>query len=144
MNAGMHTHAHATPDEAPGGSRGPRDRESLVSGLAVAAVAVAAVLAAVMHGPTGARTDAPRVSFAAAGQAPQRHAPAPCAECGVVEAVVPVRPAADDADSAWQMRIRMDDGTVRTVEQRGALAAGSRVMVAGGFIRVLSNRPGQG
>jgi hypothetical protein len=34
------------------------------------------------------------------------------------------------------MRIRMDDGSLRTVEQRGALAAGTRVVVEGGSVRL--------
>jgi hypothetical protein len=35
----------------------------------------------------------------------------------------------------FQMHIRMDDGSVRTVQHRGALAAGSRVAVEGGKLR---------
>jgi len=38
--------------------------------------------------------------------------------------------------TAYQMRVRMSDGTVRTVEQRSAVAAGSRVVVEGGGLRV--------
>jgi hypothetical protein len=38
---------------------------------------------------------------------------------------------------AFQMRIRMDDGTLRTVEQRGAVAAGSRVLLEGRSVRVM-------
>jgi hypothetical protein len=55
-----------------------------------------------------------------------------CSGCGVVESVVVARPR-----SSFQMRIRMDDGTLRTVEQRGALAAGTRVVVEGETLRVL-------
>jgi hypothetical protein len=46
--------------------------------------------------------------------------------------------------SGYQMHIRMDDGSVRTVEQRGALAAGSRVIVERDSVRVLADRSGQG
>lgn len=62
-----------------------------------------------------------------------------CEKCGVVESVLAAKPG-----DSFQMRIRMDDGSLRTVAQRGALPAGSRVTVAGGSIRVLSNPPGQG
>lgn len=121
----MHRHARATADHELLRPGVPQRREGLVSGLAVAAVTIAALLAAAMHARPDTR-------------------PAACAECGIVEAVVPLEPAAAETGRTWQLRIRMDDGTVRTVEQRGALAAGSRVTVAGGSIRVLPNRPGQG
>ena len=39
--------------------------------------------------------------------------------------------------TAYQMRVRMDDGTVRTIEQRTAVAAGSRVAVEKGRLRGL-------
>jgi len=111
---------------------GPDRREWLVTRLAVVAVAVAGVAAAVMHQRPGLRLDdrwlgssAPRASVAAGS----------CAECGVVEAVVAVNPAVRAAGPAWRVRVRMDDGSVRVVEQRDALAAGSRVLVAGGVIR---------
>lgn len=146
----MQRNARATAEERSSASA-PQRREGLVSALAVAAVAIAAVLAAMLHSPRDGRADAPRLALAAAGvvQAPalasQRDPFATaCAECGVVEAALPLKSPAAEPGMAWQMRIRMDDGTVRTVEQRGALAAGSRVVVAGGFVRVLSNRPGQG
>lgn len=143
MNTAKLPHDRATADEAPADSRGPRDREGLVTGLSVAAVTIAAVLAAVMQSPPERRPDAPRLALAGA-EAPQRHAPAACAECGVVETAVPLDAAPAETGASWQMRIRMDDGTMRTVQQRGALAAGSRVIVAGGSVRVLSSRPGQG
>ena len=38
--------------------------------------------------------------------------------------------------TAYQMRVRMQDGSVRTVEQSTAVAAGSRVVVEGGRVRV--------
>ena len=146
MNTATHPRARATAEAAPSHAREPVDRERLGAALAVSAGTPAAVLAAVMHTAPEGRPDAPRLALAgtAAAQTSERHALAACADCGVVEAVVPVDPPADEAGPAWQVRIRMDDGTVRTVEQRRALAAGSRVTVAGGSIRVLSNRPGQG
>lgn len=39
--------------------------------------------------------------------------------------------------TAYQMRIRMNDGTVRTIEQRSAVAAGSQVTVEGRPLRVV-------
>lgn len=67
-----------------------------------------------------------------------------CRNCGVVETVVAVHGYADPKASGYQMHIRMDDGSVRTVEQRGALAAGSRVVVDRATVRVLTERAGQG
>lgn len=40
--------------------------------------------------------------------------------------------------TVYQMRIRMNDGTVRTVEQGSAIAAGSHVVVNGGTARIAS------
>jgi hypothetical protein len=85
-----------------------------------------------------------------AGQPQRRTAEAPmssntlgagpaCANCGVVESVAPV-----SQQGAFQMRIRMDDGTLRTVEQRGAVAAGSRVLLEGGSLRVMPAATRQG
>jgi outer membrane lipoprotein SlyB len=42
--------------------------------------------------------------------------------------------------TAYQLRIRMSDGTVRTVEQRNSVAAGSRVVVEGGAVRPVPAR----
>lgn len=39
--------------------------------------------------------------------------------------------------TAYQMRVRMNDGTVRTIEQRTAVAAGSHVTVEGRPLRVV-------
>jgi hypothetical protein len=55
-----------------------------------------------------------------------------CANCGVVESV------AVDQHGGFQMRIRMDDGTLRTIEQRGAVAAGSRVVLEGESVRIMT------
>lgn len=59
-------------------------------------------------------------------------AAAGCERCGVVESVLAAAPG-----QSFQMRIRMDDGSVQTLEQRGALAAGTRVMVEGGSVRLM-------
>ena len=80
---------------------------------------------------------APRSSTSALG------ATAACGNCGVVETVVAVHEYAKSIPSGYQMLIRMDDGSVRTVEQRGALAAGSRVKVEGASVRALGT-PGAG
>jgi hypothetical protein len=61
-----------------------------------------------------------------------------CKDCGVVQMVVAVYDHGGKEPRAYQMHVRMDDGTVRTVEQRGALAAGSRVVVEGSALRPVS------
>ncbi len=157
--------------DSDGGSEG-RSRtwlrvQALVTPVVVSAVAVAGVMAAVMQMRANADREARPVTASAASgsvvQAPPltslsahaRHAAQParsdhpraaiaCADCGVVEAVLPVSPPAPRHAAAYQMRIRMDDGSLRTVEQRGALAAGSRVLVAGGAVHLLPNRGGEG
>lgn len=43
--------------------------------------------------------------------------------------------------TAYQVRVRMNDGTVRTLEQRSPVATGARVVVEGGAVRPL---PAQG
>lgn len=141
------------------------DRASLIPTLSVLAVAIAAVTAAFMGtrpepearpiarapqpapavvrapptvvtapplkqarpaSPTRQPSGEMRATTHAMGSAP------PCEQCGVVESVL----AGDKAGESFQMRIRMDDGSVRTVEQRGALAAGTRVVVQGGAVRL--------
>jgi hypothetical protein len=68
-----------------------------------------------------------------------------CRNCGVVQMVVAVHGYGQPKASGYQMHIRMDDGSTRTVEQRGALAAGSRVVVEGKSVRALAAPlPGQG
>jgi hypothetical protein len=64
--------------------------------------------------------------------------PAACVNCGTVEMVVAVLESGKPNASGYQMHIRMDDGMLRTVEQRGALAAGSRVRIEGGIVRALA------
>lgn len=63
----------------------------------------------------------------------------PCRDCGVVESVVML-----ERKHGYQMRIRMDDGSLRTVAQRGALPAGSRVVVERGRVRIMPGATGQG
>ena len=58
--------------------------------------------------------------------------------------VVAVHEYGQTKPSSYQMHIRMDDGSTRTVEQRGALAAGSRVVVEGKSVRPLPAPPGGG
>jgi hypothetical protein len=65
-------------------------------------------------------------------------AQAACDQCGVVEMVVAVYDHGKPAPRGYQMHVRMDDGSVRTVEQRGAFAAGSRVVVEGKSLRPLA------
>ena len=134
----------------------PTRRETLVPALAVSAVAVVAVAAAVMvkrseqvavdPQPVVAQIDRP-LSNVAVVKAPALGAPpstrsmgaAPaCHDCGVVQMVVAVYAEEGKQPRAYQMHIRMDDGTVRTVEQRGALAAGSRVVVKGDVVKPMS------
>jgi hypothetical protein len=88
--------------------------------------------------PPAAAADREPVDTAAMG------GPSACRNCGVVEMVVAVHGYAQPKASGYQMHIRMDDGSVRTVEQRGALAAGSRVVVDRNAVRVLAERAGQG
>jgi hypothetical protein len=133
----------------------PSRRETLVPAFAVAAVAIVAVVAAVMV--KRADVDAPQQAALAPArpvpaqtgevvkapplQPPSAHAmgnaPA-CKECGVVEIVVAVFDPGRKEPRGYQMHIRMDDGTLRTIEQRGALPAGSRVMVDGGSVKPMS------
>ncbi len=41
--------------------------------------------------------------------------------------------------TVYQMRVRMNDGSMRTIEQSSAVAAGSRVIVEGNSMRLASN-----
>jgi hypothetical protein len=124
----------------------PTRRETLIPALAVAAVAVAAIGAAVMVQRTETQVQQKVAAESRQSSASPRdvvHAPplksptqsmggsAACKECGVVQTVVAVYDEGGKKPRGFQMHIRMDDGTLRTVEQRGALAAGSRVMVEG-------------
>jgi hypothetical protein len=78
--------------------------------------------AAVKTAQARARRDgAPATNAAGAGPG--------CRNCGVVESVASNRP------STYQMRVRMDDGSIKSVEQRAAFPAGSRVVLEGGTVR---------
>ncbi len=123
----------------------PHAASTLVPTLAVLAVAAVALAAALMSGGP----QSPSVS-------PARHAAAPavtgevvrapplnsmgagpgCQSCGVIESV-----AAVPGSTEFQMRIRMDDGRLRTIDNRGAMPAGTRVLVEGDSVRLM---PGQG
>jgi hypothetical protein len=128
----------------------PTRRETLIPALAVAAVAVAAVAAAVMvqraetqvQQRVAAESRQPSTSTSTTSRdvvhAPPLNSPtqsmgggAACKTCGVVQTVVAVYDEGGKTPRGFQMHIRMDDGSLRTVEQRGALAAGSRVVVEG-------------
>ena len=81
----------------------------------------------------GAAAAAKRSSQGSGGRDTSAMGAAPaCGRCGVVESVQAASPG-----HSFQMRIRMDDGSTRTLEQRGALAAGTRVVVDGGSIRLM-------
>ena len=75
---------------------------------------------------------APPVNAAANTRSKALGAGPACRNCGVVESVTLA-----NQHGPFQMRIRMDDGTLRTVEQRGAVAAGSRVLLEGDSVRVM-------
>jgi hypothetical protein len=147
-------------------------RETLIPSIAVAVVAVTAVITSVVVSRTN--LPAPELAGGSVGQQsvvqapPLKPAPATaakartqdsenrnvanamgaslaCRNCGVVQMVVAVHGYGQPKPSGYQMHIRMDDGSTRTVEQRGALAAGSRVVVEGTSVRPLAAPlPGQG
>ena len=125
-----------------------RRREVWLPVSCVALVAVAA-LAAVLA-PTRMRHEpevAPsRISVGVVTAPPLRPAAqamgaaAACTACGVVENVVAVHGRAHGKVEVvgFVMSIRMDDGSVRTVEHRGALPAGSRVVVNGDTVSAMA------
>jgi hypothetical protein len=107
--------------------------------LAVFAMAVVALTATVMT----VRQDPADSSARVAAAPPQQQvvqapplnsmgAGPACRACGMVETVKAVNGA-----KGFQMRIRMDDGSLRTVEQRGAMPAGTRVLVDGGSVKLM-------
>jgi len=110
--------------------------ETLVPRLAVVLVVVAAVATTVMvtQGDRRASGSPPLASS-------RLGAGAACRDCGVVESVAPV-----SASGAYRMRVRMNDGTVRTVEQHAAVPAGARVRLEGGSLRIMpgASRPASG
>ena len=144
--------------------------DKLAALWAVGAVAIAALVAALMarpdvavpeveRSPAAAQADAASVRQKGVVKAPPLSAKKPgvavatqanamgaapaCRQCGVVQMVVAVHGYAQPRPSGYQMHIRMDDGSMRTVQQRGALAAGSRVQVEGDSVRALQG-PAQG
>jgi hypothetical protein len=147
--------------------------ETRVPTLAVVAVTVTAVITAVMVNRNGSPAaqqaadvsvsqqsvvTAPPLKLAQpiAAEAPDQSGPVPaasnamgataaCRNCGVVQMVVAVHEYGQPKPGSYQMHIRMDDGSTRTVEERGALAAGSRVVVEGKSVRPLpAPQPGGG
>ena len=117
----------------------PSPAAALAPTLAVLAVAGVALAAAVMV----SRPDEPALDYRAAAAPPQQEvvrapplnsmgAGPACRACGVVESVAAVNGA-----KGFQMRIRMDDGSLRTIEQRGAMAAGTRVVVDGADVKLM-------
>jgi hypothetical protein len=143
-------------------------KEKLLPGLVVGIVAAAGLAAALMtprvNAPEFAAQQAPSEAvnpntivtappltppITAANRQGDRKAlamgaGAACENCGTVQMVVAVHGYAQNQPSGYQMHIRMDDGTTRTVEQRGALPAGSRVLLKGDSLRALTPRPGEG
>ena len=131
-----------------------RKRDTFVPTVAVSAVAAMAIVAAVMVKRTEipeqltadaralpsstVKTDVVTAPPLTAPDTRSMGAAAACTTCGVVQTVVAVYDQGKSAPRAYQMHIRMDDGSVRTVEHRGALAAGSRVKVDGGDVRPVS------
>ena len=128
-----------------------RTREVWLPLFCVALVAVAALAAVLLptrmkHAPDETRVAPSRISAGVVTAPPLRSAtqamgsPAACSGCGVVENVIAVHGRSNGKVEAagFLMSIRMDDGNVRTVEHRGALPAGSRVVVNGDEVRVLA------
>jgi len=116
-----------------------------IPAIAVVVVAITAVGTAVVVTHTDADRGAPSipaVRFAdrPADAARKQGAGPACRDCGVVVSVVVLERQAPASPVAYQMRIRMDDGSMRTVEQPGPLAAGSRVMLAGGSAHPVGGR----
>jgi hypothetical protein len=109
-----------------------RDVERLVPAFAVVTVVVTALLATLMVTRFEQEADSGRAAVSLVPRANGMGASPACGNCGVVESV-----AASNQHGGYRLRIRMDDGTVRTVEQRGSLPAGSRVLLEGGSVRVV-------
>jgi hypothetical protein len=132
----MQRHAHATTDDERLPASALQRREGLVTVLAVASVAVAAVLAAATHTPRDALGDAPRVARGGTVvvQAPplasrRGHVAPACAECDGVAAVVPLRPTVAAPGTARPIPIRMDDASVHAVDEPGSWKQRSRAAV---------------
>lgn len=115
------------------------DLQARVPTLAVVMVVVTALLATLMVTRFERAPDGRESGVALAPRANEMGAGPACRHCGVVESV-----AAGNQPGGYRIRVRMDDGTVRTVEHRSALAAGSRVVLEGGSVRVLPAATRQG
>jgi hypothetical protein len=127
-------------------------RRNLITSLSVAAVAAAALIATWATLRPSAEDDRMRPAHpleAPVVKAPPITAPdtsvaggpptADCPQCGVVEAV-----AVTQNHRAFQVRVRMSDGSVRTLEQATPVVAGSRVVVQGGVAKPAPNAQSQG
>jgi hypothetical protein len=126
------------------GARWQRVRAQIPA-IAVVVVAITAMGTAIVVMHTDAERGAPsmpavRSADRPANAARKQGAGPACHDCGVVVSVVTLEPQAQASPVAYQMRIRMDDGSVRTVEQLGPLATGSRVMLAGGSAHPVGGR----
>lgn len=147
--------------------QGPPDERSarLVSFVAVAAVAAVALGAAwyvPRHGATVQATAAtapamqlpthplpPQAVVQAPPLAPPATAPvrgaataqgagAACADCGTVVRVAALRERGRATAKSFQMQVRMDAGGEQVIEQRGAMAPGSRVRLRDGQLVALT------
>lgn len=116
-----------------------RDVERLVPAFAVVTVVVTALLATVMVTRSNLKAQAGGSAVSLVPRPNEMGAGPACGNCGVVESV-----AAGSQHGGYRLRIRMDDGTLRTLEQRGLLATGSRVIVEGESVRVVSPATRQG
>lgn len=67
---------------------------------------------------------------------------AACADCGTVQRVVALRERSGGRARSFQMQLRMDDGSEQVLEQRGAMAPGSRVRVRNGRLEALAGPAG--
>ena len=132
-------------------------RRHLITSAAIAALAVAAALTAWLTlrpaGESGGRPErpldvpvvrappitAPNTAVAGGPPAAAPVAKADCPSCGVVESVAVTR-----NHAAFQVLVRMSDGTLRTLEQATPVVAGSRVIVQGGIAKPAPNGQTQG
>lgn len=126
-------------------------RRNFITSLAVAAVAAAALVAtwASLRPASDDRMRPAHPLEAPVVKAPPITAPdtsvaggppaADCPQCGVVEAV-----AVTKNHGAFQVRVRMSDGSTRTFEQTTPVVAGSRVVVQGGVAKPAPNAQTQG
>jgi hypothetical protein len=110
-----------------------RDVERVVPTFAVVTVVVTALLATLMVTRSERQADGGESAVSLTPRANRMGAAPACVNCGVIESVV-----AGNQHGSYRLLIRMDDGSVRTVRRRGALAAGSRVQLDGGSVRLIT------